>query len=77
MNALSELFVAIRAVRDTEGVHALLLDCHLLAVERGEAEGVSHAKMLLRAITEYERQFAALAVFGKWPRAEETECASS
>ena len=77
MNALSELFVAIRAVRDTEGVHALLLDCHLLAVERGEAEGVAHARMLLKSITEYERQCAALAVFGRWPRAEETECASS
>ena len=77
MSVLGDLFVAVRAVRDTEGVHALLLDCHLLAVERGEAEGVAHARMLLKSITEYERQCAALAVFGRWPRAEETECASS
>ena len=75
MNVLGDLFVAIRAVRDTEGVHALLLDCHLLAVERGEAEGVAHARMLLKAIT--ERQCAVLAVFGKWSRAEEAECESS
>ena len=77
MNALGDLFVAIRAVRDTEGVCLLLLDCHLLAVERGEAEGVAHARMLLKSITEYERQCAVLAVFGKWSRAEEVECASS
>lgn len=68
MDALKAAFAEIRQVRDTEGVHSLLLDCWLVAVEKGEAEGLKWAAMLKRSIEEYVRHERATQVFGKWKR---------
>lgn len=61
MDALKAAFAEIRAVLDTEGVHDLLLDCYLLACERGERDGLAQATVLRRAVEEYARYERALA----------------
>lgn len=53
MDRLKAALVEIRAIRDCEAVHNLLLDCWLVGVERGEEEALRHADMLRRCIAEY------------------------
>lgn len=74
---LEKAIGVILAAHPGPTVQRLMLDLWALGLRHGETEGLRCAAMYLKAITEYERQCAALAVFGKWSRAEETECASS
>lgn len=76
MDALKVAFLEIRKARDCESVRSLLLDCWLIAVERGEEEALKFAAMYRRGIEDYERQRVALALFGRWKK-EGDECASS
>lgn len=76
MDALKVAFLEIRSVRDCESVRNLLVDCWLIALERGEDEGLKFAAAVYRrGIEEYERQRVALALFGRWKG--ESECAPS
>ncbi|AMV25486.1 hypothetical protein VT84_13895 [Gemmata sp. SH-PL17] len=73
MDALKDLFIQIRAVRDCESVRALLFDCWGVAQSNGEAAAVIHARMLLKAIVEHDRERLARSVFGRWPTEAELD----
>lgn len=61
MDALKTLFSEMRAVRDCEGVRALVLDLFEMAAERGEAEALAVGRVVLAGVRNYVAHEAEVA----------------